>query len=190
MKANKLSKGSILSETSFYVVKEVQTKAVVVVDDMGNELTIGNPYVEKILQSADYFESTEPKSMTELADKFLNSPRVAMTVCFITKETPKTKKAYDAELVEAADKVRNAKIGDVDKILLNLLKNPISTTIPGNQRVMRGRHYGHQDDLGRVTFIDMELNRDLSKDYDTRNRNVDPRTIQWLIVGKTKYTLK
>jgi hypothetical protein len=190
LKTNNLKKGSILSETSFYVVKEIQTKAVVVIDDMGNELTIGNPYVEKILQSADCFSTTEPKNMSELADIFVNSPRVAMTVCFITKETPKAKKVYEEEIRVAADQVRNAKIGDVDKLLAKLLSNPISKNVPGSERVMRGRHYGTKDDFGRIHFIDMEITKDRALAYDNRSRQVDPRTIQYIIVGNTKYTLK
>jgi hypothetical protein len=185
-----LKKGAILSETSFYVVKELQNKVVVVVDDFGNELQIGNPYVERILQSADYFNSEVPKNMTELAEIFVNSPRVALTVCYTTKDTAKTKKDYTAEVQEAITSVQNAKIGDVNKILTNLIENPISKFTPGALRIMRGRHYGSQDDFGRVHFIDMELTKDPTKDYDTRQRQVDPRTIQYIIVGGVKYTLK
>ena len=62
MKANHLKVGSILSETSFYVVKQINKASIDVVDDNGNEIELGNPYVEKILSSADLFEKEEKKS--------------------------------------------------------------------------------------------------------------------------------
>ncbi len=190
MKAQNLKKGAILSESSFFVVKDVQNKGVLMVDDLGNEILIGNEYVEKVLNSADFYEKEEPKTMTELADIFINSPRIALTASFITKDKPKTKKAFDAEVAEAIEKVQNAKVGDVAKIMLNIIEKPITKMIPGSERVIRGRHYGHVDDLGRVHFIDMELPKDESKDYDVRKREVDPRTLQYLIVNKVKYYLK
>lgn len=190
MKANNLKKGAILSESSFFVVKEVQTKAVVMTDDLGNEITIGNEYVEKVLNSADYFEKEEKKTMTELADIFINSPRIALTACFIKKDTAKTKKVYELEVQEAISRVQNAKVGDISKIMLDIIERPISRLIPGGERIIRGRHYGHVDELGRIHFIDMELPKDESKDYDVRKREVDPRTLQFVIVNKVKYNLK
>ena len=55
---------------------------------------------------------------------------------------------------------------------------------------MKGRHYGNIDDLGRIHFIDMEVEKGDNPDYDGRSRQVDPRTIQYLIVNNVKYTLK
>lgn len=182
--------GSILSETSFYVVKEVQQAKVIVTDDFGHEITMGKPYVEQITISADHFETEEKKSMTELAELFINSPRIALTVAYITKDDQKTKKDFDAEKAAKIAEIQSAPIGKVEALLNNLIENPITRVIPGKLRVMKGRHYGHVDDLGRIHFIDMEIKRDASKDYDTRSRQVDPRTIQYLIVNKVKYTLK
>ena len=182
--------GSILSETSFYVVKEVQQAKVIVSDDYGHEITLGKAYVEQITVSADHYETEEKKSMTELAELFINSPRIAMTVAFITKETEKTKKDFDAEKTAKINEIQNASLKNATALLSDLIENPITRAIPGKLRVMKGRHYGNVDDLGRIHFIDMEIKRDASKDYDTRSRQVDPRTIQYLIVNKVKYTLK
>lgn len=190
MSVKALSKGSILSETSFYVVKEVQKDVTIVNDDLGNELKIGNKYVDSVLQSADFYDKEESKNMTELAEIFVNSPRVAMKVTFITKPTEKLKKDYNKEIADATDVIVNAKVGDIPNLLKNLLENPISKEVPGEIRVMRGRHYGGLNTNGRVAFIDMEANRDTSKDYDTRSRQVDTRTIQEIIVNKVRYFLK
>lgn len=186
-KTTSLKTGSILSESSFFTVKATKPAGVVLVDDFGNEITIGNEYVEKILVSADYFETEEKKTMTELAEMFINSPRIALTVAFITKDDVKTKKAYEAEVQAAIDKVTNAKVGDVPTLMRQLIENPVSRIIPGELRIMKGRHYGEKNDLGRIQFTDMELpNTDANK----RLRWVDPRTIQHLIVNKVKYVLK
>ena len=55
---------------------------------------------------------------------------------------------------------------------------------------MVGRHYGAVDEFGRIHFVDMEIERDITKSYDNRMRLVDPRTIKYLIVNNVKYILK
>lgn len=182
--------GTILSETSFYVVEEVQQAKVVVVDDYGHRINLGHKYVNEITVCADFYEKEEQKSMTELAEIFINSPRIALTVAYITKATEKTKKEFEAEKTAKITEIQNASLKNASALLNDLIENPITKEIPGKLRVMKGRHYGHVDDLGRVHFIDMELKRDTAKDYDTRSRQVDPRTIRYLIVNKVKYSLK
>jgi len=190
MDFKKLKPGSILSENSFFVVKEIKPGKVIVKDEYGNDITIGEAYVDKVLHCADYFEKEEKKTMTELAELFISSPRIAMSLAFYKKSTEKTKKAFEAEKSAKIKEIQNASLSTAAKLLEDLIENPISKTIPGELRVIKGRHSGHIDELGRVHFIDMELSKESDKDYDTRKREVDPRTIQWLIVNKVKYTLK
>lgn len=186
-----LGPGSILSEASFYVVQKIVGDKVIVHDDFGHEITLSQRYVNEITVNADAYTSEEKKSMTELGEIFVNSPRIAMTVAYITKGTEKTKKEYDAEKKAKIDEIVNATLKNTPALLSDLIDNPITREIPGKLRVMKGRHYGNQEtSTGRVHFIDMELKKDPTKDYDTRTRQVDPRTIQWLIVNKVKYTLK
>jgi len=187
-----IGKGTILSETSFYVVQGINpTNGMVdVKDDYGHEIGLSKKYAEEICVSADLWLTEEKKSMTELAELFISSPRIAMTVAYFTKPTEKTKKDYEHEKKAKIDEILNATLANTANLLSELIENPLTKWIPGHLRVMKGRHYGHVDELGRIHFIDMELTRDTSKDYDTRSRQVDPRTIQWLIINKVKYTLK
>ncbi len=190
MQVNNLRVGSILSETSFFVVKSVEKDHVKVTDDLGNKLEIGLPYVEAVLQSADLYDKEEYKTMTELADILINSPRIAMTVAFYKKDVAKTQKAYKAEVEAAIKEVQEATVSKVEGLLKNLIENPISKTIPGDLRIMKGRHYGQVDDLGRVHFVDMEQDKGTKADSDARMRQIDPRTIVYIIVSGTKYSLK
>ena len=80
MKVDKLEKGSVLSETSFYTVKEIGSDHVVVKTDAGVEVKVNNAYVEKVLDVADYVETEEKKTVTELADILLNNPRTIQYV--------------------------------------------------------------------------------------------------------------
>jgi hypothetical protein len=187
MRIAQLKKGSILSETSFYVVESVENGKVHMKDDAGRDITIGQKYVEQVLASADIWETEEKKTMTELAELFIANPRVAITVAFMKKAVDKTKKAYEAEKLAKITEIQNARVADVPALLNNLIENPLSRTIPGDLRVMKGRHYGHVDELGRIQFIDMELPW---TDGISRNRQVDPRTILYVVVNGVKYSLK
>lgn len=185
-----LKKGSILSETSFFVVEEIGDSGIEAIDDLGNKVSIGKEYVEDILNSADQFDREEAKTMTELAEILINSPRIAMTVSFYKKDVEKTKKVYEAEKQSRFEEIQNAKVSDVPTLLNALVENPILKTIPGELRVMKGRHYGNMDDLGRIQFVDMEQEKKSGLDYDSRLRQIDPRTVQWLVVNNVKYFLK
>ena len=184
-----LKVGHILSENSFFTVKSIEPQGISAVDDQGNTIGIGQTYVEKIMQSGDLYATEEKKTMTELAEIFRTSPRVAMTVAFYKKDQKKSKTAFNKEIKQAVERASNAKVSEIEGIILDLVNNPITDVIPGELRVMRGRHYGSINDLGRVAFLDMEeVKKD--GDYDNRMKQVDPRTIQYLIVDNIKYSLK
>jgi hypothetical protein len=185
MKSKKLVVGSILSETSFFVVKALDTKnqIVVVKDEFNNELNIGFDYVDKILASADVYETEEKKTMTELAEGFLNSARIAMTVAFYKKDVVKSGKKFKEEVANAVKKVQNAKVSEVEGLLKDLIENPISKSTPGEFREMKGKHNGYMNKLGRVDFKDME-------DPTVLIKQVDPRSIQYYIVNGVKYSLE
>ena len=183
--------GSILSETSFYVVQSLSRDGKVnVKDDLGHEITLSERYVKEICSRADEYITEESKTRTEMQEILLSNPRMAMTVAYVTQSSEKTKKDYESEKRDKIDQITNASLSSAARLLEDLIDNPITREIPGKLRVIKGRHYGHQDTNGRVSFIDMEIQRDPSKDYDTRTRLMDPRTIQWMIVNKVKYILK
>ena len=184
-----LKVGGVFSETSFYTVKEIRPTEVVFNTEIGVVVTLGNPYVEQLLNAADYVESEVQKTKTELAEILLANPRVAMTVCFVKADQVKGKRAFEAEKAAKIAEIKNASLANAEQLLSELIENPISRTIPGEVRIMKGRHHGHVDDLGRVHFIDMEKAKGTGT-HDDRLRQIDPRTIQYIILDKVKYILK
>ena len=181
--------GGIFSETQFYVVEQVNNGEVVVKDELGNSITITTEYVEKILNSADNFTEEKKVSMTELAEIFLNNTRVAMTVCYRKKDEPKTAKAIKAEKEAMKLKLQSANMSELPKLIDEFVENPIQTVIPGDERVMKGRHYGKLNSLGRNEFLDMEAENKKGT-YDSRVKQVDTRTLKYVIVNNVKYILK
>jgi len=133
-----------------------------------------------MLSSAHDFAKEEKITKTELANIFISSSRVAMTVCFYkqVKETDVVK--------EISDAVASAKIAEIEKAI----KKGVKKAIIGEERVMKGRHYGSMDEFGRINFVDMEIPKDTTKSYDVRMRLVDPRTISYLVVNNIKYSVK
>lgn len=191
--SKKVVVGTILSESSFFTVTEVKSNGdVLVKDDMGNTgIHINKKYLESIIDVADSFEKEEKLTKTDLGELFIKSSKIAMTVAFFKKDEVKTKKVFEAEKAAKISEIENAKVSDVARLLNDLMENPLTKVIPGELRVMKGRHYGKVElSTGRVNFLDMELERDRTKSEDNRFRQVDPRTIQYIIVDGVKYSLK
>jgi len=176
-----MKKGNILSESQFYIVEEVKSSGnVIVMDDNNQKIELSKEYASVMLSSAHDFAKEEKKTKTELAELFITSSRVAMTVCFYkqVKEgdvTSEIMKAYEGSTV---------------KTMESAIKKAVKKGLEGEERVMIGRHYGATDEFGRIHFVDMEVTKDPAKGYDNRMRLVDPRTLQYLIVNNVKYSLK
>ncbi len=182
---SKITPKTKFSETQFYTVKTIKSNEIEVLNDAGQSITLSKPYVEKLLVSSDEIQETKTMSRTDLTNLFLTSSNVIMKVTYHKK--------VDAKEVEAAVAAlypnKGGKIlseADFKKQVSTLLKS----ALVGEERTMVGRHYGTQDEFGRVRFIDMEETKDPSKDYDTRQRLVDTRTITCLVLRGVQYCVK
>lgn len=184
IKVRELKKGSILSEHSYFKVVDITPTDVILKDENGIVSEIGKAYVEKVLTSADIFSKTENKTRTELADLVMKNPRVVMTVCYIKADQKKTKSQFEAEKRAKIDEISKASVKNLAKLLDDLIENPITNIIPGEVRTMKGRHYGQMNEFGRIMFIDMEETR------STGPKQIDPRTIQYIILDDVKYISK
>lgn len=180
----KIEKGQIFTEFQSYKVLEAQGNKVTVENENGDKIGLPTQYVEQLLFSADYFETEEKLTMTELAEKFTSSSRIAMSVAFYKANKKKTQKAVKAEKEAWAKEVVELFNEKGKSAVEEYASKPVLDYIPGELRVMKGYHYGTMNELGRINFIDRECT-------DAHNiRQVDPRTIQYLIVNKVKYSLK
>jgi len=184
-----LKPGAVLSEQQFYTLKSMDKDKAVLLTETNEEITVSKEYLETMIQSADTFSGTEKLAKTYLAELLVANPRTAMTVCFTKANKAKTKKAYTSEREEYIQKVKSASLDSVSDLLNNLMDNPILDYIPGGERVIKGYHLGHKDELGRILFIDMEVARTGEEKHDPRIRQIDPRTIQYIIVNGIKYCL-
>lgn len=178
-KFSDLKTGSILGETQYYKVEKISGEKVQLATGAGH-VVVDKNYVETYLNSGDQFSKEEKVTKTVLADTFINSPRVAMTVKYVKQDKPKSNRAYKAELADQVAAVKAKRI-----TVESALANPVLPYIPGEERTMRGWHESHVDDMGRIQFTDMD-----ATGSGAPLRLVDPRTIQWLIVNDVKYVLK
>lgn len=183
-KFTKARKDDYWSRISYGKVVECNTEHLVIRNDDGYEWTIGYDVVEQELSFHNQFDEVIELTWTELKEKFKESTRMIMTVNFNKKID---EKEYIQKLTSlypnANGKLKSKKQYELD------IKDTTKSLLTGTERTMIGRHYGTYKSE-RIVFIDMELENDDSKDYDTRIRLVDPRTLNWIICDNVKYVRK
>lgn len=173
-----------LSETQYYTVEKIQGNKVQLKNDFGENVVVDEKYVEKCLVSSDEFTETKTMSRTDITNLFLSSTNTALTVNYNKQvNEDEVKKKLHALYPNKGTIMSES---DFKKQVNAALKGALE----GEERTMVGRHYGSQDEFGRVRFIDMEIVKDPTKEYDTRSRLVDPRTLNWLILKGVKYIVK
>lgn len=176
----KLKKGDVLSETQFYKVEKTSATQAQLINDNGESIVVDKAYVDSLLQSADQFTTEEKMTRTEVAAKFIASSNVAVTINF-------NKQVKEADVTE---EIQKAYESSTPKEFTTKMKKTVKTALEGEPRTMRGRHYAHVNEFGRVNFVDMDEKKVAGKDYDPRTRQVDPRTINWFICRGVKYSVK
>ena len=173
----KLKVGSKLSESQYYKVEKVVGNQVQLRNDFDEPVVVDNNYVEKCLTSADQFEQERTMSRTDVANLFIASTNVALTVNYNKQVNEKDVKD---QLVSLYPNKGGKILSEAD--YKKAISKVISSALSGEERIMVGRHYGNQDEF--------EKSQDKSLDYDNRQRLVDPRTINWLILKGVKYVVK
>ncbi len=189
---SKLKKGEILSESSYFTVKEVKSYTLptgermheaVVIDAHGNEGEINKKYIETIMKSANQYTSTEKMSRTDVIKKLEENPRISCSVYFRKKDGEKKVGAFKAEVAAKIAEAENATVKQIGAIVENLIKDPLTKVIPGEMRLIKGYHHSTRDAAGRLQFTDMEA-------LPIMVKGVDTRTIEYIIVDNVKYEVK
>lgn len=109
-------------------------------------------------------------------------------VCFVKKGKELSKTAYNklvAEKLESAtytlEKAKTSKKGVTTvavELLEDLIRNPIVSTVPGEERILRGWKLQHESLDGQYAVMDSDL---------MEKRVVNLNTIKWIIVDGIKY---
>lgn len=176
----KLKAGTKLSESSYYTVEKVSGDEAQLLTDTGDNVVIDKLYIEKLMITADQFTKTEILNRTDAIQKFLANPGIVMTVNF-------NKQVKDTDVIT---EITSAYENSTPKTFEDAVKKAIKKGMQGEERTMVGRHFGELNEFGRVNFIDMEAPSAAGKSYDSRLRQVDPRTINWFIVKEVMYKVK
>lgn len=93
--------------------------------------------------------------------------------------------SFSADQYEREEK--NASKTRVAETLIHSPNRPLSVCFlkaDGSERVLRGKFVRHEDLMGRSMVEDLDIKS------GNRLRQVDHRTIKWLIVDGVKYTVK
>lgn len=176
-----------LSETQFYSVDQIKGDKVQLKNDFGEEIVVDKHYVEKLLVASDQINESKTMSRTDLINLFMVATNVICTVNFNKKVDEKeVKKQLHALYPNKGGKI----LSQID--FEKAVNKSLADALTGEERTMVGRHYGRVDEFGRIKFIDMEAQGgyDEVKDTDSRQRLVDPRTINWIILRGVQYIVK
>lgn len=200
---NQLIEGSIISESSHYIVNRVLDHSVRLTHfESGEEVQIGINYLKKYTNSADLFDTTVKVTREDKKDGTLGIRSIwenihssqVFTVCFKKQDKPKSQKKLNAEIEtlikdfsSEIDDIKKSKKGVADaakKLVENLIKNPILPYEEGEDRVLRGYKIQFESRDGRYDCVDMDITK---TDKESGIRPVNINAIKWLIFNGIKY---
>lgn len=203
---NQLKQGSIISESSHYIVNRVSSSAAWLTHfESGEEVQIGMSYLKNYTNSADLYDTTVEVTKEDKKDGTLGIRSIwenihsgqVFTVCFKKQDKPKSKRKLQEEIdaiVEqfsnSIDTVKNNKKGVANaakNLVTELVNNPVLPYEEGEDRVLRGYKVQFASRDGRYDCVDMDIVR---TDKESGIRPVNINTIKWLIFNGVKYIVK
>lgn len=203
---NQLKQGSIISESSHYIVNRVSgSTAWLTHFESGEEVQIGVGYLKNYTNSADLFETTVKVTKEDKKDGTLGIRSIwenihsgqVFTVCFKKQDKPKSRRKLQEEIdaiVEkfsnSIDTVKNNKKGVANAaktLIAELVNNPVLPYEEGEERVLRGYKIQFESRDGRYNCVDMDI---VKTDKESGVRPVNINTIQYLIFDGVKYVVE
>ena len=205
-KINQLKQGSIISESSHYIVNKVSnSNAWLTHFESGEEVQIGMSYLKHYTDSADFYNEEVKVTKEDKKDGTLGIRSIwenihsgqVFTVCFKKQNKPKSQKKLNAEissLIESfsneIDNVKNNKKGVANcakQLIEELVNNPILPYEEGEERVLRGYKIQFSSRDGRYDCVDMDITK---TDKESGIRPVNINTIRYLIYNGVKYVVE
>ena len=203
---NQLKQGSIISESSHYIVNRVSGSIAWLTHfESGEEVQIGMSYLRNYTNSADLFETTVKVTKEDKKDGTLGIRSIwgsihsgqVFTVCFKKQDKPRSKKAINADIEKKVElftaaieraKAQKKSISEVaKKHFSDLMLNPILGYEEGEERVLRGYKIQFESRDGRYDCVDMDI---VKTDKESGIRPVNILTIKWLIYNGVKYIVE
>jgi len=175
---SKIKEGTYLSETQYYKVVEVNGSSVQVENERGFRFGISHGIVEEGSYSADQYNSEQLVTRTQLIEIFSNVGDTVFTVNF--NKQPKAEDINAA--IESANNGKFKSIAEIKKVVKNAYK--------GEERTLTGYLVKTETGFGRSTVIDLQQPKGDNPNHDGRLRQVDHRTLNFLIYKNVKYIVK
>lgn len=205
-RVNQLKEGSVISESSHYIVKRVSGSNTWLQHfESREEVQIGISYLKNYTNSADLYN--EEVRVTK-EDKRDGTPSIrsifesiksseVFTVVFKKQDRAKTKKQFESEretqraeavaLIDKAKKQKKSMAVAYKEALEFIQNNPIKDYIEGEDRVLRGFKMQFVSRDGKYKCMDMDIER---TEKETGERLVNINTIKYLIFGGVKYVVE
>lgn len=166
-----ITEGEWYSSTNYIKVVGVSDKEVEVVSTTGGNWSMSPDLIQK-MDSADHFDYEIPMARGELVEMLESTRDTIFTICF--RKKVQVKLVSEVLQAEASDV-----IGDLKKS-----KKLTKKLLEGEECVITGRMINLEPKLGRSMI------EDLSKPKKSNLRQVDHRTIEWLIFKNRRFILK
>lgn len=170
--------GDYLSETQYYRVTSKQSSKINVENERGFSFGVSNNIVEEGMYSANQFTEEKKVSRTELINIFSKVGDTVFTVNF--NKQPKEK-----DISNALIKINGGKFASNAEI-----RRLVKEAYQGEERTLTGYLLSTETGFGRSSVIDLEAERGSNPEWDGRQRQVDHRTLNWLIHKNVKYIVK
>ena len=169
IKRQNIKTGDRLSRLSYLEVINIDSRMAHVKNEEGKTWTIDLDIVEAECYSASHYDETKPVNRTELIEIFNGTEDNVYTVSF--NKQPKVEDAFEA-------------ISNKGKLQTNaIIKKLLKEKMQGEERILTGYTIKREIPWGRSMVVDL-------KEPDGDNiRQVDHRTLNWLICKNVRYVV-
>lgn len=173
-----LQAGDVLSETQYYTVQRVTPDGVDIINERGFPFHISKGIVEEGMFASNQYGETVEVTRTQLIEIFSQVKDTVFEVCYLTQP-----KADDInEAIESANKGKIIPVAELKKV--------VKETYKGKERILTGYLISTETGFGRSLVIDLKADKGTNPNHDGRIRQVDHRTLIYLIHKNVKYVVK
>ncbi|MEO1373949.1 MAG: hypothetical protein AAFW70_06445 [Cyanobacteria bacterium J06635_10] len=170
--------GQFISETQYYKIISKNGSDIEVENERSFQFSIGKEILEEGIYSAHQYNQELQVTRTELIEQLTKVGDTVFTVSF--NKQPSANAINEA--IESANEGKNISTKELKKIVKNAYR--------GQERILTGYLKKTETGFGRSTVIDLEADRGNNPDWDARIKQVDHRTLNWLIFKNVKYIVK